>query len=90
MMKNSILKLIIIAVHVGLFPRICKNEEFCFRYCDFLPTGLEPDKRHGESTSTASQPSRKINKVPILLQNLGYVIYDFIMIEDKKCFMQVI
>ena len=73
MMKDYILKLIIIAVHVGLFPRICKNEEFCFRYCDFFPIGLEPDKRHGESTSTASQPSHKINRVPLLLQNHGSI-----------------
>ena len=29
-------------------------------------------KRHGKSTSTASKLSFKINKVPLLLQNLGY------------------
>ena len=38
-------------------PRILKGEVFCFRYPYFY-------FRHGESTSTASQISKEINKVP--------------------------
>ena len=48
-----------------------KGEVFCFRYPDFY-------FRHGESTATASQQtftasqrSKDLNKVPLLLQNLG-------------------
>ena len=56
--------------------RICSNkglvkgEKFCFRYPDFYFW-------HGESTSSASQQtylasqlSKEINKVPLILQNL--------------------
>ena len=46
---------------------IVKGEVFCFRYYVFF---LQPAKCHGESTSTAHQLSHKINKVPLLLQNL--------------------
>ena len=37
---------------------------------------VQPAKRHWESTSTAKQLSHKINKVPLLLKNLGntYVV----------------
>ena len=37
---------------------------FCFRYPYFY-------FRHGESASTASQLSKNLNRVPLLLQNLG-------------------
>ena len=43
---------------------LVKGEKFCFRNLDF-------NFWHWESTSTASQLSHKINKVPLLLQNLG-------------------
>ena len=43
-----------------------KGEVFCFRYPDFYFL-------HGESASTASQISKDLNKVPLLLQNLGSV-----------------
>ena len=41
-----------------------KGEEFCFRYLDFYFL-------HGESTSTASQKSKDLNKVLLLLKDLG-------------------
>ena len=52
-----------------------KGEVFCFRYLDFY-------FQHGESTSTASQltspasqKSKDLNKVPLLLQDLGHHPY---------------
>ena len=41
-----------------------KGEKFCFRYLDFY-------FRHGESTSTASQNSKDLNKVSLFLQDFG-------------------
>ena len=52
-----------------------KGEVFCFRYPDFY-------FRHGESTSTASQltspasqKSKDLNKVSLLLQDLEHNTY---------------
>ena len=44
---------------------LVKGEKFCVRYLDFYI-------RYGESTSTASQKSQDINKVWLLLQDLGF------------------
>ena len=46
-----------------LAQRFVKGEVFCFRYPYF-------HFQHGKSTSTASQLSTDLNKVPLLLQNL--------------------
>ena len=55
---------------------IVKGEELCIRYCDFLFfIEVQAAKHHGESTSTASQLSNKINKVPLLLQKLDISLY---------------
>ena len=43
---------------------LVKGAKLCFRYPYFY-------FRYGESSSTASQLSKEINKVPLLLQNLG-------------------
>ena len=43
---------------------LVKGEKFCFRNLNFY-------FRHGESTSTASQNSKDLNKVSLLLQDLG-------------------
>ena len=39
---------------------------------------------NGESTSTASQPSHKINKVPLILQNLGLDTSDLICAKHLR------
>ena len=41
---------------------LVKGEKFCFRNLNFY-------FRHGESTSTASQKSKDLNKVSLLLQD---------------------
>ena len=55
----------IASLECGYEQGLIKGEKFCFRYLDFY-------FQHGESTSTASQLSKEINKVPLLLQNLGF------------------
>ena len=45
---------------------LVKGEKFCFRNLNFY-------FRHGESTSTASQKSKDLNKVSLLLQDLGHI-----------------
>ena len=42
---------------------LVKGEKFCFRNPNL-------HFRHGESTSTASQKSKDLNKIPFLLQDL--------------------
>ena len=50
----------------------------CFKSCDLFFIEVQQAKHHGESTSSASQLSHKINKVLLLLQNLGFT---------QKCFI---
>ena len=64
-----------VRVTPSLIQEFVKGEVFCFRYPDFY-------FRHGESTctasqqtSTASQLSKDLNKVPLLLQNLGLTTF---------------
>ena len=52
----------------GMNQGLVKGEKFCFRNLDFY-------FRHGESTSTAIQKSKDLNKVSLLLQDLGITSY---------------
>ena len=47
-----------------------KGEVFCFRYLDFYFWHGESISTASQLTSTASQKSQDLNKVPLLLQNL--------------------
>ena len=47
-----------------------KGEVFCFRYPDFYFQHGESTSTSSQQTNTASQLSKEINKVPLLLQNL--------------------
>ena len=60
-----------------LFATFCK---YCFRYLDFYFL-------NGERTSPASQKSQDLNKVPLLLQNLGCICtFSWYLISFKdKC-----
>ena len=49
-----------------LIQGLVKGAILCFRNLDFY-------FRHGESTSTASQKSKNLNKVPLLLQDLALI-----------------
>ena len=62
----------IASLECGYEQGLIKGEKFCFRYLDFY-------FQHGESTSTASQlifqaspKNQDINKVLLLLKDLGY------------------
>ena len=56
-----------------LVSRICKRRGILFKIlCLLFFIEVQPTNRHGESTSTASNLSHKINKVPLLLRNSGW------------------
>ena len=48
-----------------------KGEVFCFRYPYLYFQHGESTSTASQQSSTASQKSKEINKVPLLLQNLG-------------------
>ena len=48
-----------------------KGEVFCFRRADFYFRYGESISAASQQISTASQLSKEINKVPLLLQNLA-------------------
>ena len=50
---------------------LVKGEKFCFRNLDFYFRHGESTSTASKQTSTASQLSKEINKVPLLLQNLA-------------------
>jgi len=52
-------------------------------YCDLFFIEVQLAKRHGESTSTASQLSHIINKVPLLLQNLELMSFYYLEHLDE-------
>ena len=52
-----------------------KGEEFVLDIVTFIFHRSKAAKRHGVSTSTASQLSHKINYVSLLLQNVGQNIF---------------
>ena len=49
-----------------------KEEVFCFRYPYFYFWHEEITSTASQQTSTASQLNKDLNKVPLLLQNLGW------------------
>ena len=51
-----------------------KGEVFCFTYPYFFLQNGESTSTASQQTSTASQLSKDINKVPLLSQNLGSTI----------------
>ena len=56
-----------------VYPRICKRRGILFQILWLLFfLGVQSAKCHRKTTSTASQWSHKINKVPLLLQNLAH------------------
>ena len=55
----------IASLECGYEQGLIKGEKFCFRYLDFY-------FQHGESTSKPAQKNQDINKVLLLLKDLGY------------------
>ena len=78
------------AITMPKYHGFVKGETFCFRYPYFY-------FRHGESTSivsqqtyAASQLSKDLNKVPLLLQNLeSNTYYTFVLFQLMFFFMQI-
>ena len=67
-----------------------KGKVFCFRYLDFYFRHRESNSGTStvsQLTSTASQKSQDLNKVPLLLQNLGCICtFSWYLISFKdKC-----
>ena len=56
---------------VYFYQGFVKGEVFCFRYPYFYFRHGESSSTASQQTSTASQISKEINKVPLLLQNLA-------------------
>ena len=58
----------------GVKQALVKGEKFCFRNLDFCFGHGESTPTASQLTSPASQNSKDLNKVSLLLQDLGYSI----------------